>query len=208
MHPDISSFPSKAFYESRLADGPDMATTTKQPWHEQGETYPAYAFLHVKGGREEQGKHHSLYNREEAAVAVALYDRLRRDCPQIDLDFRVGIITPYKGQLGELKKQFRRRFGDEILSKVDFNTVDGFQGQEKDIIILSCVRGGQSDGTGIGFLSDVRRMNVALTRARSSLFILGDSRALKINEHWRKLVTDAEERGCLREVRQGHFSDT
>ena len=200
MHPEISSFPSKAFYESRLTDGPNMAEATRQSWHSKGEILPPYAFLHIKGGREEQGKHHSLVNREEAGVAAALYSRLIRECHGIDLSFRVGIITPYKGQVGELRKHFRKRFGDDVLSKVDFNTVDGFQGQEKDIIILSCVRGGKGEGNGIGFLSDVRRMNVALTRARSSLFVLGDSKALQSNEHWGKLVEDAMERGMLKEV--------
>lgn len=200
MHPDISSFPSKAFYESRLDDGPDMATVTKQSWHTQGDLFPPYAFMHVKGSREEAGRHHSIINKPEAAVAAALYGRLLRDCKGIDLSLRVGIITPYKGQVGELKRTFRRQFGDEIVEKVDFNTVDGFQGQEKDIILLSCVRGGKGEGHGVGFLSDTRRMNVALTRARSSLFVLGDSKALQANEHWKKLVEDASERGFLREV--------
>jgi senataxin len=145
-------------------------------------------------------------NSQEAAVAVSLYAKLVQECKGIDLSFRVGVITAYKAQVGELRKQFRRQFGDEILSKVDFNTVDGFQGQEKDIIILSCVRGGNGEGGGIGFLSDVRRMNVALTRARSSLFILGDSRALRTNESWGKLVEDATERGVLREVDRNSFA--
>ena len=191
MHPDISSFPSKAFYESRLCDGPDMAAVTEQPWHKNGTIFPPYAFLHVKGGKEERGKRHSLMNSQEAAVAVALYAKLVQECKGIDLSFRVGVITAYKAQVGELRKQFRRQFGDDILSKVDFNTVDGFQGQEKDVIILSCVRGGAGEGGGIGFLSDVIRMNVALTRARSSLFILGDSKAFRTNESWGKLVEDA-----------------
>ena len=200
MHPDISSFPSKAFYESRLTDGPDMASVTRQTWHDKGDRFPPYAFMHVKNSREEKGKHHSILNKEEAAVAVALYSRLVRECDTVDFKGRVGIITPYKGQVNELKFQFRRRFGKDVDTYVDFNTVDGFQGQEKDIIILSCVRGGTAEGSGIGFLSDTRRMNVALTRARSSLFILGDSNALKYNEYWGKLVSDAVERDFLRTV--------
>ena len=96
---------------------------------------------------------------------------------------------------------------------IDFSTVDGIQvrdlanslrfsdptrlqGQEKDIIILSCVRGGPED-VGIGFLSDVRRMNVALTRAKSSLFILGNKTALRQNGNWKALIEDAEARKCL-----------
>jgi senataxin len=206
MHPDISSFPSKAFYEARLADGPNMEVSTRQSWHDTSELFPPYAFLHVRGSREERGKHHSLFNRQEASVAVALYARLVQECKDVDLSQRVGIVTAYKAQVGELRKQFRNRFGQDILEKIDINTVDGYQGQEKDIIILSCVRGGTPDGSGIGFLSDVRRMNVALTRAKSSLFVLGDAKALQSNENWRKLVEDAKERGFLREVDPSSFT--
>ena len=85
--------------------------------------------------------------------------------------------------------------GSNILNTIDVNTVDGFQGQEKDIIILSCVRGGVDRG--IGFLGDIRRMNVGFTRARNSLFVLGNARALKSNKNWRYFVDDAEERGML-----------
>lgn len=76
------------------------------------------------------------------------------------------------------------------------------QGQEKDIIILSCVRGQPNDTKGsIGFLSDPRRMNVALTRPRSSMFILGNASALEKNKLWGALIADARSRGCFREVR-------
>ncbi len=76
-----------------------------------------------------------------------------------------------------------------------FNTVDGFQGQEKDIIILSCVRSGPNLQS-IGFLKDVRRMNVALTRAKSSLFVIGNGPTLeRSDERWRTIVGDARERG-------------
>jgi len=81
-----------------------------------------------------------------------------------------------------------------------FNTVDGFQGQEKDIIILSCVRSGPNLQT-IGFLKDVRRMNVALTRAKSSLFIIGNGATLeRSDERWRTIVQDAKQRGFYADV--------
>ena len=85
--------------------------------------------------------------------------------------------------------------GDKILKVVDVNTVDAFQGQEKDIIILSCVRGGANRG--IGFLGDVRRMNVAFTRAKCSLFVLGNADALETNEQWFSFVKDARKRGVM-----------
>lgn len=84
-----------------------------------------------------------------------------------------------------------------------FNTVDGFQGQEKDIIILSCVRSGPNLSH-IGFLKDTRRMNVALTRAKSSLFIFGNGSTLeRSDERWKIIVQDARDRGFF--INVGYF---
>ncbi|GAA6004582.1 DNA/RNA helicase SEN1 [Rhodotorula paludigena] len=197
MHPNISAFPSAAFYQSRLSDGPEMDKKTLQPWHANA-LFPPYTFYHVEG-QEMAGRYHSYTNPVEAAMALAIYDRLRRDYASIDFDYRIGIVTPYKGQVGELKRTFRQKYGDQIISKIAFNTVDGFQGQEKDIIILSCVRGGTAD-KGVGFLADTRRMNVALTRARSSIWILGDSNKLRFNQYWGQLIGDSETRGLFRKA--------
>lgn len=83
-----------------------------------------------------------------------------------------------------------------------FGTIDGFQGQEKDIIILSTVRSGDHLSS-IGFLRDVRRMNVALTRAKSSLFIVGNASTLeRADDKWRTIVGNARERGFLVKVRK------
>ncbi|OBZ71657.1 hypothetical protein A0H81_08323 [Grifola frondosa] len=112
----------------------------------------------------------------------------------------------YRGQIGELRRAFERRFGGDITNTVDFNTVDGFQGQEKDIIILSCVRAGPGLQT-VGFLRDVRRMNVALTRAKSSLFVLGHAPTLeRSDDMWRKIVNDARTRSRLIEADVSYFT--
>lgn len=150
MHPDISQLPSKLFYEGRLQDGPDMAIKTQRAW-QQHPKFGTYRFFSVEFGVEEKGAGHSLINRAECQVAVALYNRLVKDFSSSNLDFKVGIISMYRGQILELRRAFQQRFGEEVLHTVDFNTVDGFQGQEKDIIILSCVRAGPGL-TSVGFL--------------------------------------------------------
>jgi superfamily I DNA and/or RNA helicase len=71
---------------------------------------------------------------------------------------------------------------------VEVNTVDGFQGKEKDIIIVSCVRNSHSSGRGIGFVSDTRRINVAITRARKCLIIVGSNRTLSVDSTWQRLI--------------------
>ncbi|KAH8104550.1 SEN1 N terminal-domain-containing protein [Cristinia sonorae] len=196
MHPEISRLPSNLFYEGRLLDGPEMASKTEKPWHSNTKFGP-YRFYNVSRGLESTGSFHSLLNRTESQVAVALYARLTQEYSTYDFDLKIGIVTMYRAQVGELRKAFEQRFGQDIHTKVDFNTVDGFQGQEKEVIILSCVRAGPGLQN-VGFLSDVRRMNVALTRAKSSVFILGHAATLERSDAtWRKIVNDARERESL-----------
>jgi senataxin len=150
MHPNISQLPSTVFYQKRLKDGPKMDEKTMQPWH-HNPRFGTYKFFNVSKGLEESSGR-SVKNIAECEVAVALYNRLKLEYSKINLDFRVGVVSMYRAQITELKRQFERRFGKDILGCVDFNTVDGFQGQEKDVIILSCVRAGPGLHT-IGFLS-------------------------------------------------------
>ncbi|KAK6842562.1 hypothetical protein PG987_003422 [Apiospora arundinis] len=191
MHPEISRFPAQEFYEGKLLNGGDMARLRHQPWHQRGLLGP-YRFFDVKGTQERGQKGQSLVNYEELKVAMSLYDRFRKDNPSIDTKGKFGIITPYKAQLYELRNKFTTRFGEGITEEIEFNTTDAFQGRECEIIIFSCVRASPTGG--IGFMTDIRRMNVGLTRAKSSLWILGDSRALAQGEYWHKLIEDSKAR--------------
>ncbi|KAL2356659.1 tRNA-splicing endonuclease-like protein [Cryomyces antarcticus] len=191
MHPEISAFPSRTFYDGRLLDGGDMAALRKRPWHTSTLLSP-YRFFDVQGQHQAAPKGHSLINLAEIDVAMHLFERLTKDTKNYDFTNRIGVITPYKSQLRELKDRFARRFGQGIFETVEFNTTDAFQGRESEIIIFSCVRA--SPAGGIGFLQDIRRMNVGLTRAKSSLWVLGNSQSLVRGEFWRKLVEDAQAR--------------
>lgn len=200
MHPAISKFPSREFYQGKLLDGPRMAELTARPWHSK--LFPPYKFFDVKGGQHKQSKEtKSLFNRREAQIAVEIFSNLITYEPNLKAD-QIGVISPYKRQVQVVKDLFRKEFGDGIVSLVDFNTIDGFQGQEKDIIILSCVRA-QPDAKGVGFLSDTRRMNVAITRARSSLWILGNEQNLVKNPVWERLISDAKARKMFQAVEPG-----
>lgn len=151
MHPEISILPSRLFYSGRLLDGPSMSTKTQKPWHTSPKFGP-YRFYNVSRGVEESGRFHSLINRTESQIAVALFNRLRQEFANVDFAFKVGMVTMYRAQVGELRRAFEQRFGAAIAGTVDFNTVDGFQGQEKDVIILSCVRAGPGLSN-VGFLA-------------------------------------------------------
>lgn len=195
MHPEISRFPSTSFYDGKLQDGDDMAKLRARPWH-QSELLSPYRFFDVEGMHQSAAKGHSLVNYAEIRVAIQLYERLLADFKGYDFNGKIGVITPYKGQLKELKQQFAHRHGEDILKRVDFNTTDAFQGRESEIIIFSCVR---ASNKGIGFLADIRRMNVGLTRAKSSLWVLGSSRALTQGEFWNNLIRDARNRNIYTE---------
>lgn len=191
MHPEISIFPSIQFYDGLLIDGDGMAKLRQKPWHASSLLGP-YRFFDVRGVQTSGAKGHSFINMEEVSVALRLYERLRIDYSSYDYRGKIGIITPYKAQLQKLRAMFQSRYGEEIFDEIDFNTTDAFQGRESEIIIFSCVRARASGG--IGFLDDVRRMNVGLTRAKSSLWVLGDSRSLMQGEFWAKLIDNAKSR--------------
>lgn len=190
MHPDISAFPSTAFYDGKLRDGPNMAPLRARPWH-SSELLTPYRFFDVQGLHQSAAKGHSLVNVAELQVAMQLYERLVSDFRDFDFAGKIGIITPYKGQLREMKTRFAARYGNDIFNAVDFNTTDAFQGRESEVIIFSCVR---ASNKGIGFLADIRRMNVGLTRAKSSLWVLGNSQSLVQGEFWKSLITNARSR--------------
>jgi len=203
MHPEISMFPSSMFYDSQLIDGPDMDDLREQIWH-NSKIFGPYRFFHVAG--QEQNKGHSMRNPREVNIAMKIYARLMTDFPEVDFDGKIGVITPYKTQLADLRQKFSGKYGPEILKKIEFNTTDAFQGREREIIIFSCVRASQSGS--VGFLSDVRRMNVGLTRAKSSLFVLGNAETLQKNEFWGRLVTDARNRGRFTEKNVDNLLDS
>ncbi|CAI2170417.1 1129_t:CDS:2 [Funneliformis geosporum] len=196
MHPEISRFPSRLFYNNALLDAPELGKKKRQIWHNSN-IFGPYRFFDVEG-RMNRDKKKSSYNTDEACIAVKLFLTLVNKFETVDFKDRVGIVTPYKRQLIELRTKFRQLVPESYYNRIEFNTVDGFQGREKDIIIFSCVRVGEDKG--IGFLQDIRRMNVALTRAKSSLFILGNKAALESNSQWNELIQDAIQRGLYTDV--------
>jgi len=136
----------------------------------------------------------SYLNRAEASVCeqiVSAFLKAGVNPPQI------GVITPYEGQRS-FSVNLMRRTGSlrpELYEEIEVASVDSFQGREKDIIILSCVRSNEHQG--IGFLNDPRRLNVALTRAKYGLVILGNPKVLSKQPLWNSLLTYFKTNGCL-----------
>ena len=141
------------------------------------------------------GENHGRINKAEAElVLTTLRNYIDKIGQKRFLDERldVGIISPYKVQTQYLRQQIRRREEFKPYRQViSINTVDGFQGQERDIILISLVRSNENGQ--IGFLSDLRRMNVAMTRARMKLIIFGDKTTLQHHAFYRQLIRYVEQ---------------
>ncbi|CCG25545.1 Sen1 helicase [Candida orthopsilosis Co 90-125] len=204
MHPMISKFPSAEFYQSKLIDGPGMKEKNTRPWHLIDPLSP-YRFFDIVSRHEKNELTRSLFNKEEANVCLQLVQKMMTMVPQSDIAGKIGIISPYKEQIRTIKSVFERAYGRLIFNEIDFNTVDGFQGQEKEIIIMSCVRA--SANGNVGFLSDVRRMNVALTRACTTLWILGNKTSLERDAVWKRLLEDAEKRNTVTKAHSGFLTN-
>ncbi len=185
MHPGIAEFPNAQFYDGELVDG---VTTSDRP-SPTGVLWPDWenpiAFLPVEGGEVLSPDEASKENQTEASWVVKILIDLI-DGGEIDIE-EVGIITPYAGQVRAIKDNIPDR-----LSSVEVRTVDGYQGREKEVIIFSCVRSNREGN--VGFLSDSRRLNVALTRAKRGLIVVGDPETLRIDEEWRKWLEHIKSR--------------
>eukprot|EP00268_Persea_americana_P037562 TRINITY_DN37215_c0_g2_i2.p1 TRINITY_DN37215_c0_g2~~TRINITY_DN37215_c0_g2_i2.p1 ORF type:complete len:1526 (-),score=349.56 TRINITY_DN37215_c0_g2_i2:2418-6917(-) len=214
MHPEICRFPSLHFYGNKLLNSNTMDMKSKK-FHENPYLGP-YVFFDVLDGRENRGKNSgalSLYNEPEADAAVEVLRFFKKRYPSEFIGGRVGIITPYRSQVSLLRSRFSNVFGSDVIADMEFNTIDGFQGREVDILILSTVRASDQsaeepgfNSSSIGFVADVRRMNVALTRAKLSLWIVGNARTLQANFNWAALLKDAKERNLVISVARPYES--
>lgn len=135
------------------------------------------------------GDNFGRINKGEARYTLdtlqAYFDKIGRQ-RVLDERIDVGIISPYRAQVQYLRQLIRRRESFRPFRHlISVNTVDGFQGQERDIILISLVR--SNDSGQIGFLRDLRRMNVAITRARMKLIILGNADTMTRHPFYRRL---------------------
>ncbi|GMF32208.1 unnamed protein product [Phytophthora fragariaefolia] len=184
------------FYDGKLQDGDNVkGDAYVKPYHSLGSAFLPLVFWNLLSSREKMTKSVSRMNVGEAELAVNLYLTLKNSCPPDAIAGKVGMITPYSQQMEELKNRFRRTLGDRYEQEVEINTVDGFQGREKDIIILSTVRADPK--AGVGFLNDIRRMNVALTRAKFACYVIGKENTLRSSKPWSALLDHVYNKHCI-----------
>ncbi|WOL07347.1 hypothetical protein Cni_G16087 [Canna indica] len=197
MHPSISLFPNDNFYDKQILDGPNVTRSDYSRRYLPGPMYGPYSFINIEHGLEGFDKlGRSRKNDIEVVVILQILSSLHIAIERARQKLSVGIICPYNAQVLTIQAKLRRMYQLNPYFSVKVSSVDGFQGSEEDVIILSTVRS-NADGS-VGFLSNANRTNVALTRARYCLWVLGNGPTLfNSGSIWAKLVTDAKDRRCF-----------
>jgi superfamily I DNA and/or RNA helicase len=215
MHPCIGEISSQIFYHGKVKHGvkaedrlPPFLSKLKKDFREKSLDSSPYIVINLKHSQEEQGMGGSLKNEEEANIVLNVLDDLLASNDEESSRLHVkpghiGIITPYLEQrrlIHDLISE-NERFKDIKLqgfaldedihmpdndNLLEIHTVDGFQGREKEIIIMSTVRSDPCHG--IGFLKDWRRLNVACTRARRQFILVCNVEILSRDRYWARFI--------------------
>ena len=228
MHPSIAAFSSAVFYDSMLSTPQILSKHRLVPTElddilplEKGQV--SVRFVNIEGPQNESKGDPSLStgiqtgaidaslrsssytNEAEALQVIDMLKELMKNRDKCDESFdgTVGIITPYSGQVLLLKSlmtadpEFRSLMKTNPLP-LEVNSIDAYQGRERDLIFFSTVRSNRRGN--VGFLSDWRRMNVALTRAKSGLIVFGDMETLVKDRHWEAFCGWCENAECVFDV--------
>lgn len=201
MHPAISHFPSKEFYDLALLDGTVDAGGNALPGLEPPSSMhllpdkkrdfkPSVIFLDHTGNESMKSK--SRVNITEAHIVMSVVEDLLLSNKHLRGE-DIGIIAPYAAQIKLLSRflnvdaAYKQRFGTVLgahramqLGQIEIKTVDGFEGREKEVIVFSTVRNNSAGH--IGFLADRKRLNVGLTRAKRGLFVVGSIATLRAGQ--------------------------
>ena len=187
MHEAIMAFPSRAHYGGELRAHPSVKAHTLDA---AGVDAPPFLFLDTAGTGLSDALAPGTESHENPGEADLLLAHLRALLGAGVAPDRIAVITPYAAQVARLRAAL------EDVRELEIDTVDAFQGREKDAVLVSLVRS-NPDGE-VGFLADVRRTNVALTRARRHLWVVGDAATLASHPYYAALVSHAESTGAYR----------
>jgi superfamily I DNA and/or RNA helicase len=191
MNEEIMRFSSDWFYGNQVESAPEVKYRSildldiPMTWVDTSQ----FSVDGLQFTEEFVGESFGRINKAEAELTLLVLEQyFQKIGKQRILDERldVGVISPYRAQVQYLRRLLKKReFFKPYRSLISVNTVDGFQGQERDIILISLVRA--NDEGQIGFLRDLRRMNVAITRARMKLIILGDASTMTRHPFYKRL---------------------
>ncbi|XP_071960449.1 putative helicase MOV-10 [Antedon mediterranea] len=202
-HPSILELPNELFYDNELqANADKFMRETMCTWEELPKKNFPMIFHGVDGNDEREGNSPSFFNKSEAATVLDYVDNLMKGkhsgkkIQQAD----IGIISPYRKQVQKIQKALKSRNYKDI--KV--GSVEEFQGQERLVIIVSTVRSNKEDYLKIdrdfklGFLDNPKRFNVAITRAKALLIVVGNPVVLSKDSNWKRLIKFCKDNGGTR----------
>lgn len=194
MHQDIMKFSSTYFYKDELLAHDSVRSALLRP------NQPPVEFIDTAGCGFSEGQDKetlSRFNEEEAQLLIHRIEKLVEEVgieEWMHENLTLGIITPYRAQVDHLHKLAEASAILEPLNRlIAINTVDAFQGQEREVIAISFVR--SNEKSEVGFLGDIRRTNVAMTRAKKKLIMIGDSATLGSNPFYVKLIDYVQDGG-------------
>lgn len=195
MNEEIVRFSSDWFYGGQVESAPDVKFRSildldvPMEWVSSSELMDGASSSDLSFREEFVGATFGRINKAEAELTLLMLERYFERIGKtrvLNERLDVGIISPYRAQVQYLRQRLKKHeYFKPFRHLITVNTVDGFQGQERDIILISLVR--SNDEGQIGFLRDLRRMNVAITRARMKLIILGDAATMTRHPFYRKL---------------------
>lgn len=209
MHPSVSCFPNSKFYGNQILNASIVMNKHYEKHYLPSPLFGPYSFINVCGGQEESNGHgQSKKNMVEVFVVTQIIQMLHKAWCNNKKNVSIGVISPYAAQVSSIQDKIGRKYEKNYNNnnnnegfKIKVKSIDGFQGGEEDIIIISTVR--SNGGNNIGFLSSTQRTNVALTRARYCLWIVGDAKTLgKSNSEWRDVINNAKHRQCFFNVEE------
>ena len=189
MNSLLMKFPNEEFYNNNLKSDSSVDEININDILSSNKNEEAMLFIDTSKVIDNEENHlkdsKSIINEVEAEIAIKTANNyLNNGIEEED----IGIISPYADQVKIIQNQ----------TPVEVKTVDGFQGREKEIIIISTVR--SNNNGNIGFLKDLRRLNVAITRAKRKLIIIGNKNTLMTNPTYERLIKFAEEKNLLKEI--------
>lgn len=203
-HPEILIVPNKLFYDGELEPFADKSSREQLcGWDGLPNKKAPVVFHAVIGEDMQEAGSPSFFNPQEVSVVISYITKLvgMKISPQQKIEARdIGIISPYKKQVQKIRSQLTKLNIDDIM----VGSVEEFQGREKKIIIISSVRSQpkfmQTDlKFRLGFLTNPKRFNVALTRAKALLVVIGNPTILSCDHNWRTFITYCNEMGYVRE---------
>jgi superfamily I DNA and/or RNA helicase len=197
MQEPILHFSNEHFYGNKLLSDLSIAerpSIESFQWISQGKHI---SFIDTAGSdsvEEMEEDSQSIFNQTE--VGLIKYLLTQSDLEKKKFPFSVGVLSPYRAQVEKLKEELEKK--DFLQFTPEINTIDSFQGSERDVILISLVRSNFSKE--VGFLEDYRRLNVAMTRAKEELILIGDSSTLSFNHFYKQLLDYISQKGSYRTI--------